>query len=136
MKKSLVYTLWSVLYCACVGFSFVKDPTVGEKVFLVALSLGFFAPPFVLAFWARKAESRKTLLALRLVSICVLVLSLGLLVLNLLSVYFSAHTGLVLYVLLVMFTPPMVCGQYWFLSLFLWACLLMLTLQRKRPCQR
>lgn len=136
MKKTVLYIIWGILYCACVGFSFIKDPTVGEKVFLVALSIGFFVPPFALAIQARKEENRKTLLALRLVSIGVLVLSLVLLVLNFLSLYFSAHTGLVLYVLLVMFSTPMVCGQYWFVGLFLWACLLMVTLQRKSPYQR
>ena len=135
-KNTILYSIWAVLYCACMGFSFVKDPTAGEKVFLVALGLSFFVPPFVLVFQARKEESRKTLLALRLVSILVLVLSLILLVLNFLSVYFSAKTGLVLYVLLVMCSVPMVCVQHWFLGLFLWACLLMLTAQKKCPCQR
>ena len=135
-KNTILYSIWAVLYCACVGFSFVKDPTAGEKAFLVALSLAFFIPPFYLAFRARKEESRKTLLALRLVSILVLVLSLILLVLNFLSVYFSAKTGLVLYVLLVMFSVPMVCIQYWVLGLFLWASLLMVTLQGRRPCQK
>ena len=137
MKKNTgLYILWAVLYCASVGFSFVGDPTVGEKVFLVALSIGFFVPPFILLYRAKKEESRKTLLALRLISISVLALSVCMLVLNFLSVYFSAHTGLVLYVLLVMFTAPMVCGQYWFLSLFLWAWLMMLTLQKQSPYQK
>ena len=62
-------------------------------------------------------------------------LSLVFLVLNFLSVYFSAHTGLVVYVLLVMFSAPMVCSQIWVLSLFLWACLLMVTLPEiKKNC--
>jgi len=135
-KNTILYSIWAVLYCACVGFSFVKDPTAGEKAFLVALSLAFFIPPFYLVFRARKEKSRKTLLALRLVSVLVLVLSLILLVLNFLSVYFSAKTGLVLYVLLVMFSVPMVCIQYWVLGLFLWASLLMVTLQGRRPCQK
>ena len=136
MKKTALYIVWAVLYCACMGFSFVKDPTAGEKVFLVAMSILFFVPPLYLAFQARKEESRKTLLALRLISIGVLSLSLILLVLNFLSVYFSAKTGLVLYVLLVMCSVPMVCAQHWFLGLFLWACLLMFTLQKKCPCQK
>lgn len=135
-NKTALYILWAVLYCACVGFGFVKNPTEGEKIFLVALAMGFFIPPFYLAFRAQKEESRKTLRALRLVSIGVLGLSLVLIVLNFLSVYFSEHTGLVLHVLLVMFTAPMVCGQYWFLSLFLWACLWMLTLQKQSPYQK
>lgn len=136
MKKSVLYIIWAVLYCACVGLGFVDAPQGLGKVLLVAVSVGFFVLPYSLAFRAIKEEDRKTLRVLRLVSICELALALILLVLNFLSVYFSAHTGLVLYVLLVMFTAPMVCGQNWFLSLFLWACLLMLTLQRKRPCQK
>lgn len=136
MKKSYLYAIWGVLYCACVGFSFIKASTAGEKAFLVALSLGFFVPPFTLVFWAKKEESRKTLLALRLVSISVLALTVVLLALNFLSVYSSSHAGLVLYVLLVMFTAPMVCSQYWVLSLFLWACLLMVTLPKRCPCQK
>ena len=136
MKKPVLYIIWAVLYCLCVGFGFVKNPTEGEKLFLTALSIGFFVPPFCLVFQAKKEESRKTLLALRLVSGIVLLLSLVLLVLNFLSVYFSAQAGLVLYVLLVMFTAPMVCSQYWALSLFLWACLWMLTLQKRCPCQK
>ena len=135
-KNTTLYSIWAVLYCACVGFGFVKNPTEGEKAFLVALSLAFFVPPFFLACRAQKEENRKAISALRLVSICVLTLSLILLVLNFLSVYFSAHTGLVLYVLLVMFTVPMVCGQYWFLSLFLWACLLMISLQNPSSHQK
>ena len=136
MKKSAIYIVWGVLYCACVGLGFVGNPTGLGKLALVALSILFFVPPFFLVFQARKEESRKTLLALRLVSVGVLSLSLILLVLNFLSVYFDTHTGLVLYVLLVMFSAPMVCSQYWFLSLFLWACLLMVTVQRKCPCQK
>ena len=136
MKKSVLYIIWGVLYCACVGFSFVGDLTAGEKAFLFAISLLFFVPPFILAFQAKKEQSRKTLLALRLISVGVLSLSLILLVLNFLSVYFSTKAGLVLYVLLVMFSAPMVCSQYWFLGLFLWASLLMVTLPKKRPCQR
>ena len=131
MKKSVLYTIWGVLYCACVGFGFVKNPTDGEKIFLVALSMGFFVPPFYLAMEAKKEENPKTMLTLRLISGGVLALSVILLVLNVLSVYFSAHMGLVLHVLLVMFTAPMVCGQYWFLSLFLWACLWMITMTQK-----
>ena len=136
MKKTAIYIVWAVLYCLCVGLGFVENPTGAGKVGLVALGVLFFAPPFYLVFWAKKEQSRKTLLALRLVSMGVLLLSMILLVLNFLSVYFSAHTGLVLYVLLVMFTPPMSCSQQWFLSLFLWACLWMLTRQKKCPCQK
>ena len=135
-KNTILYIVWAVLYCACVGFSFVGDPTAGEKAFLLIFSIAFFVPPFMLVFRARKEESRKTLLALRLVSLGVLVLTVVFLVLNILSVNMSSQAGLVLYVLLAMFSAPMLCAQYWFVSLFLWACLLMLTLQKPCPCQK
>ena len=132
MKKSLIYGLWALLYCVCVGLGFVADPAGFGKFLLVATALIFFLPPFWLLFQARKEKDRKTVLVLRLISAGTLILSLIFLVLNFLSVYFSAQTGLVLYVLLVMFSAPMTCGQYWAMSLFLWACLLILSFQ-KRP---
>lgn len=125
MKKSVLYSLWAVLYCLCVGFGFVENAAGFGKFLLVALGILFFLPPFILAYRARLEKDRKTLQILRLLSICVLTLALVLLVLNLLSVSFSSGVGLTLHVLLVMFTAPMVCIRYWALGLFLWACLLM-----------
>ena len=136
MKKSVIYALWGILYAICVGLGFVQNAEGYGKVLLFLSALICFLPPFYLVFRAKKESSRKDLLALRLISGGVLALSLILLVLNFLSVYFSARTGLILYVILVMFSAPMACGQYWFMSLFLWACLLMLTRPGKTPCQR
>ena len=51
--------------------------------------------------------------------------ALFLLVLNFLSGNASDAMGEFLYGLLVMLSAPMVCSQYWFVPLFLWACLLM-----------
>jgi len=136
MKKTVVYVLWGVLYCLCVGLGFVQNPVGLGKALLVITSLIFFLPPFYLIWRSKKENDRRTQLVLRCISGGALALSVVLLVLNFLSVYFSAHTGLVLYVLLVMFSAPMVCSQYWFLSLFLWASILMITLQGRRPYQK
>ncbi len=133
MKKSVLYGLWAVLYCLCVGFGFVENATGFGKFLLVVLGIVFFLPPFLLVYRARLEKDRKTLAVLRLLSICVLVLALILLVLNLLSVNFSSGVGLTLHVLLVMFTAPMVCIRYWALGLFLWASLLMVTGKKLRP---
>lgn len=129
-KNTVIYALWGLLYCICVGLGFVENAEGLGKVLLVLTSLIFFLPPYYLVFQAQKKQSRKTVLALRLISAGILLLSLVLLVLNFLSVYFSSYTGMFLHVLLVIFTAPMMCGQYWVLSLFLWAVLLMLTLQK------
>ena len=132
MKKSYVYAAWGVLYCICVGLSFVAAENAFEKALLVLTGLIFFLPPAYLLWRAKKENCRKTFLILRLISGCVLALSTVLLMLNFLSVYWGARVGLVLYVLLVMFSAPMVCIQSWALSLFLWACILMISLPRLR----
>jgi len=133
-KNTILYIVWAVLYCLCVGLGFVSNPTAGEKAFLMILSIGFFLPPYWLYFVARKENSRKTVLVLRLISIGTLVLTLLLLILNFLAVNFSAETAMVLGVLLTMFSAPMVCSQVWVVPLFLWATLMMLTLQT--PCRK
>jgi hypothetical protein len=46
------------------------------------------------------------------------------LVVNLATVGASAAAGAALYYLLVFFTSPMICGQIWVLSLFLFALIL------------
>ena len=130
MKQKSVYLAWGALYCLCVGFGFVTNPAGLGEILLIALGLAFFAPPYYLAWQAIKEKNRKTMLVLRLISGSVLALSLLFLILNVMAVNFSAHTGLVLHVLLVMFSAPMICGQIWVVSLFLWACLLMISLRR------
>ena len=124
-KNTILYIVWAVLYCACVGFSFVSNRNLGGKIFLIGLNLVFYVPPFVLAI--------KALKTLRWISVSVLVLATVMLVLNILSVKFSARVGLIMYVLLAVLAPPLACAQQFALSLFLWACLLMLTIQKQRP---
>lgn len=136
MKKSYLYIAWAVLYSVCVGVSFTPSPQGVGEMLLVATALLFFVPPYWLLWQARKTEDRRTVVILRSVAICVLALSALLIALNLVSVNMSSETGLVLYVLLVMFSAPMICGQYWLMSLFLWACLLMLTFQKPSPYQK
>lgn len=130
MKKKLSYSTWAVLYIICAALGFVEEPEGFGKFLLTATGIIFFLPPFYLLLCARQERDQKTVRLLRLISICILCLSLVLIVLNFLSVYFDAYTGLFLHVLLVLFTAPMICSQYWALALFLWACLLMVSLQK------
>ena len=136
MKKRYLYILWAVLYCACVGFSFARTTNTGGRVFQVLLSLAFFVPPYVRVFQAKKEENRKAIKTLRWISIGVLVMSMVLLALNIASVKFPTRAGTVLFVLLTILAPPLACGQQFALSLFMWACLMMLTLQKQCPCQK
>lgn len=121
MNRNILYGLWAGLYIVCAGLGFIPEPAGFGKAVLVLMSILFFIPPMVLLY---RGDIRD-LKFIRNISILWLVGALVLLVGNLLSVLASEAFGTGLYALLVLLTAPMVCGQYWLLSLFLWACLLM-----------
>jgi len=118
MKIKITYALWAVLFviCACLGF--VRDAAGFGKVLLILSSLIFFLPGVVLLCWGQRKQ-------VRIISLCSLGATLLLLVGNFFSVLASQLVGDILYVILAIVSSPMLCSQYWVLSMFLWACLLM-----------
>lgn len=124
MKEKTLYGIWLFLFILCAGLGFIPEPEGFGKAILVILSILFFVPGAILLVNAIRAGNRKTVLLIRKLSITSLVLTLALLVANLFSVNASKVIGDILYGLLAVISAPMLCGQYWFLSLFLWACLL------------
>jgi len=132
-KKTILYIAWAMLYCTCLALGFVKYQTMAEKIGLIAISVSFFIPPFWLFFLAKKENDRKTIKILRWMSIGSLALTLLLLVANILSVLGSLLLGRILYVLLVLVSVPLAASHTWALSLYFWAILMVLTLQKKRP---
>ena len=120
MKEKLTYALWGVLFIVCACLGFVRDAAGFGKVLLVLSSLIFFLPGVLLLYWGQRKQ-------VRIISICSLGATLVLLVANFFSVLASERVGDILYTLLVLISSPMACSQYWVLSLFLWACLLMAT---------
>ena len=81
------------------------------------------------------------LLLIRNLSLFSLIATTVVLLLNFLSVLLLLHFSSVswpqflgdgLHCLLVVISTPMICGQYWLISLFLWACLLMVCLKYLR----
>lgn len=127
MREKVLYGIWGCLYILCVGLGFVSEPEGLGKVLLVLTALIFFLPGFVLLYDGIRNKNRRQLFRLRMVCLCSLVLTLGFLIANFLSVRASAAVGAVLYELLVLVSAPMVCAQYWLLSQFLWAVLLIST---------
>ncbi len=130
MKRKLIYGLWGCLYILCVGLGFVKNPEGFGKILLTLTSLIFFLPGVYLLYDAFRTQNRKAVLQIRWISLLSLALTLILLVLNFLSVSWSASAGNALYELLILVSAPMVCSQYWILSLFLWACMLMASFRK------
>ena len=120
MRNKTLYAAWAVLFALCAGLGFIPEPQGFGKAVLVILSLACFVPPFLLL----RQGSRNTRVLVRNLSSLSLGLTLALLVLNFLSVRLPVAVGDMLYGMLVMVSSPMVCSQFWALSMFLWACLL------------
>lgn len=129
MNNVILYALWGGLYllCAALGL-FAVPPAVG-----ILFCLLFFVPPAILLYQARDA---KCVRLVRNLAVGWLAVTVVLLILNILSVMMTALTGTVLYYMLVVLTAPMVCGQYWLIALFCWACLLVVSLQRLKNMKK
>lgn len=130
MKEKILYAAWGCLYILCVGLGTLDNPQGFGKVLLILTSVIFFIPPAVILYDGIKAGSRKCLRRVRIISLVSLSLTVVVLIANVMSVTASEKVGNFLYELLILVSAPMICSQYWVLSLFLWACLLMVSLKK------
>ena len=124
MKKSVLYIIWACLFIICAGLGFI--PAIPRALRLL-LTLAFFTPPCLILFRSGKEGDRHSLELIRTLSFLSLSLTLVLLVLNFLSALGSRLIGDIVYYILVIVSSPMILCGYWALSLFLWACLLMVS---------
>ena len=124
MNKTSYFALWAGLFILCAGLGFIPEPQGALKWLLVALSVGFFVPPFLLVDRAGKENDRMALELTRNLAAVSLLLTVAAIIANFFTVMGSDALGNALYAVLVIVSTPMICGQYWVLSLFLWACLL------------
>jgi len=129
MTKKTYFALWGALFILCAGLGFIPAPGGALRLCMILAGLAFFAPPGVLLWQAGKAGDRHTLLLIRNLSAASLILTVAVLIANFLGFMAPELLGNLLYGILVIVSSPMVCSQYWALSLFLWACLLMASLQ-------
>lgn len=129
MSKKALFALWGGLFILCAGLGFIPEPTGFVKGLLTALAVGFFIPGGVLLYRAKGQKDRQTAATVRNLSAASLGLTLLMLVANFLSLGAGQAVGDALYAVLVIVSSPMVCSGYWLLSLFLWACLLVISLE-------
>ena len=132
MKKSSLMAVWGIFYIICAGLGFIPEPEGAVRIFLKVISVLFFVPPAILLYDALSTGDRKTVLRIRRLSALSLSLTLVLLIANFLAALGSPGLGSFLHVLLVIGSAPMVCSNYWVLSLFLWAVLLVTSLQKRK----
>ena len=125
MGNKTLYLIWGGLFIVCGLLGFIPEPTGALSVFLTVVAVGFFLPGWIVLIRARREKNPAAASAVCWISALSLSFTLLLLVLNFLSGNAPQAAGEFLYSLLVIFSAPMVCSQYWVASLFLWACLLM-----------
>lgn len=126
MKERVLYIAWAVLYAICAALGFYGEAEGFGKVLFVLTALIFFLPGAGLLILGYREKNRKILRRVRIISAVSLALTLIFLIANV-AVAAAEATNRLLHVLLVLVSAPMLCGQYWVMSLFLWACLLFAT---------
>ena len=125
MNKQMIFTLWGILFILCAGLGFLPAPDGTVRVLLTLAALAFFLPPAVLLYNYRDDH---TLKLVRNISALSLGLTLVLLIVNFLTALASETLGTLVHYILVIVSSPLICSGHWALSLFLWACLLMVSL--------
>lgn len=128
MSKKHLFILWGVLFILCAGLGFIPAPEGVFKGVMTALAVVFFVPGAVLLVRAKREQDDRTVKLIRNLSAGSLGMTVLALVANFLSLGASDAVGDGLYAVLVIVSSPMVCGGYWLLSLFLWACLLVVSI--------
>lgn len=132
MKNKSLLAIWGIFYIICAGLGFIPEPEGAVRIFLTAISVLFFVPPAILLFDAFSAGDEKTIRLIRLLSALSLALTLVLLTANFLAALGASWLGTLLHILLVIGSAPMLCSNYWVLSLFLWAVLLVASCQKRK----
>lgn len=132
MNQKPLFALWGGLFILCAGLGFIPEPAGAARAMLTLLSLAFFLPPAVLLYRAVQQKNENSLKLIRNLCTLSLGLTLLLLILNFLSALRTEALGTVLYYVLTIVSSPMICSGHWAMSLFLWACLLMVTLGQLR----
>lgn len=122
-KNFWLYAVWFCLYVFTVGLGSLAQRSTALSVILTLLSLVFFLPGVLLLVDAYRHNRKKTLRTIRIISLCSLLLTLSLIVLNILTVTAGEQVGQLMNDLLLVVSAPMFCSYIRGVSIFLWACL-------------
>ena len=127
MNKKLLFTLWGVLFGICAGFGLIGQPGTAVRILGYLFAFGFFGVGGFILWQANGAKDLATITLIRNLSLASLILTAILLISNFLSVFASEGLGNFLHYVLVIVSSPMTCAPSWALSLFLWACLMVVS---------
>lgn len=132
MKKSTLLALWGVLYILCAGLGFLEEPQGAVRAALFLASVAFFVPPAVLLYRGKKRGDLDSVKLVRRVSVLSLAATVVLLIASIVTAVGSDEMGSVMHILLGLVSVPMFCSNFWVVSLFLWAVLLLASAQKPK----
>lgn len=132
MKNNTLYILWGAMFVLCAACGFVPEPAGALRVFLTVLALAFFVPPALLLYRAVQEKNASVIGLMLWLSASSLVLTLVVMVTSIATAMGSARLGNFLHGVLAVVSTPMLCSGHWALSLFLWACILMVSLRNRK----
>ena len=127
MNKKLLFTLWGVLFGICAGFGLIGQPGTAVRILGYLFAFGFFGVGGFILWQAHRTKDLATITLVRNLSLASLILTAILLIANFLSVFASQGLGNFLHYVLVVVSSPMICAPSWAVSLFLWACLMVVS---------
>lgn len=125
--NKVLFALWAGLFIICAGLGFIPEPEGALRIFLTVLALLFFLPPAGLLYRAQAKSDKALRRLLHFLAALSLSATLVVLILNLLSALRSEFLGRCLHYILIIVSSPMICGGNWAMSLFFWACLLVMS---------
>lgn len=128
MKTKTLWLIWIYLFAFSCVLGFIPAPPTFVKVLLVIVSICFFIPGGLLLYQGDRSCIRKV----RLLSIASLALTLITIILNFTSVLMTPIWGNIFYILMGIVSTPMLCAQYWLISLFGWSLLMSASILAKK----
>lgn len=132
MLNTYLYITWAAMYVICAACGILSVP-LGLGI---GLCVAFFVPPGILIGLAVKKRDRRALGLVQGISLGWLILTTVLVILNIFSVAMSELAGSILYYMLAVLCSPMVCGTYWTIAMFGWACLLVVCIQKRKQLKK
>ena len=117
----------------CYALGHMTQPDSSQAAALTVIGVLFFLPGVWLLVDAIRRQDRRSVLAIRWISIGSLTLTVLAFLGNLASVTASEAVGDLLNEVLLFVSVPLGCMQFSLVSLFLWACMLFGSFYRKKP---
>ena len=136
MNNKTLFLIWGGLFILCAFLGFIPTVSGFARVLLILASVVFFVPSWILFFRGKQKKDCDLLALLLGISIASLVMTLVLLVLVIITAGSNPAASDFLYRILSIFSVPMFSSQIWFISLFLWACLLVASLSAIRQIKK